>query len=378
MNVAFVNENALGHGSYLPRFVDEFRNRPELGIVPHLIDVVPMPPAIQRRADFTVRGLRRFGLDFHVARWRRVASRHARERVDELLRRQRIDAVVVNTQSVGLFLGNLPGNPPLHVGLDATFRQLARTRWFAANRIAAWFLPWTLAPILGLERRLFGAASRLWPWSALVRDSLIRDYGFPADRISVLPPSLDLEGIRLKPNTDRRGAGERRQILFIGGDFRRKGGPALLEAFRSGLVSRADLHVVTQSDLGSEPGLMVHRGVSAQSDAWLERWSEADVFVFPSTLETFGIVLVEALAFGVPVVSSRAGAAADILEEGRAGILVDPVTPAALAASVCAVLDDPRAALARAEVGRDRVARCHDLRRNAARLADRLKERAVR
>ncbi len=374
MNVAFVNENALGHASHLPRFVAELRNRPELGITPHLIDVVPMPPAIQRRADSTVRGLRRFGLDFHVARWRRVASRHARERLEELLRRERVGAVVVNTQSVGLHLTDLPGRPPVFVGLDATFQQLARSRWFAANRIAGWFLPITLAPILGRERRLFDAATRLLPWSAPVRDSLIRDYGVRPDRVTLLPPSLDLE--RFRPVERRRAA--RPRILFLGGDFRRKGGAILLEAYRSGLVSRADLHIVTQSEVNSERGVTVHRGVSAPSDAWVERWNQADVFVFPSALETFGIVLLEALAFGVPVVSSRAGAAADILDDGRAGILVDPVTPATLTEAIGAVLDDSPGAGARAEAGRARVASQYDLGRNAADLAGWLRESGTR
>jgi hypothetical protein len=197
MNVAFLNENALGHSSYLPRFAAEFRKRPELGVTAHVLDVVPMPAAIQRQADFTVRGLRRFGLDFHVSRWRRVASRHARRLLDELRRRERMDAVVVNTQSVGLSLMDPPLGIPLFVGLDATFRQLSRSRWFASNRLAGWMLPLTLAPIRGRERRLFAAAARLLPWSAPVRDSLLEEYGVKPDRVSVLPPSVDLE--RLQP-----------------------------------------------------------------------------------------------------------------------------------------------------------------------------------
>jgi glycosyltransferase involved in cell wall biosynthesis len=374
MNVAFLNENALGHASYLPRFAAEFRKHPELGIDPKVLDVVPMPEAIQRQADFTVRGLRRWGLDFHVARWRRVASRQARRQLDELRRRERVEAVVVNTQSVALSLVDPPLGLPFFVALDATFRQLSRSRWFAANRLAAGLLPLTLAPILGAERRLFAAADRLLPWSAPVRDSLLKEYGANPDRVSVLPPSLDLDRLQAWP----RPANPRPQILFLGGDFQRKGGPILMEAFRRELASRADLHVITQSDVATEPGVIVHQGVTAQSDAWFERWRQADVFVFPSSLETFGIVLLEALAFGVPVVASRVGAAEQILEQGRAGILVDEVCPKTLSRAVRSVLEDPASARQRCEAGLVSVRRDYDLHRNAAALATWLKASATR
>lgn len=374
MNVAFLNENTLGHTSYLPRFVAEFRTRPELGITPHLIDVVPLPPEIQKRADATVRGLRRVGLDFHIARWRRVVSRQARHQLDALGRRERLEAVVVNTQSVGLFLASPPLGLPLFVCLDATFQQLARSRWFAPNRVAGWLLPLTLAPLRRAERRLFQSATRLLPWSSPVRDSLIRDYGAAPERVSLLPPSLDLERLQARP---RRGSG-RPQILFLGGDFRRKGGAVLLEAFRRDLAGRAELHVITQSEVASGPGVVVHRGVTAQSEAWFERWSQADVFAFPSTLETFGIVLLEALAFGVPVVSSRVGAAVDILENGRMGVLLDDISPGTLSRGITRLLDDPAGADAMAKAGRERVVQNYDLRRNAEALARWLKEPETR
>lgn len=367
MNVAFLNENTLGHTSYLPRFAQALSEHPEWGITPHLIDVVPMPPQVQQRADFTVRGLRKVGLDFHLARWRRVASRHARNLLESLDRRERIEAVVVNTQSVGLCLADPPLGVPLFVCLDATFRQLAASRWFAMNRMAGWLLPLTLAPLRRAERRLFARTNRFLPWSGPVRDSLVQEYGVPPDRVSVLPPSLDLE--RLRARRRNRPSGARPQILFLGGEFRRKGGPLLLEAFRGELARRADLHVITQSQVDPEPGVTVHHGVTALSEAWFERWNEADVFVFPSALETFGIVLLEALAFEVPAVASQAGAAVEILDRGQAGWLLEEVCPKAVGSAIREVLDDPQSARARAVRGRERVMQAYDLQRNTERLA---------
>ncbi len=372
IHVAFVNENTLGHTSYLPRFVRELERCPELGVIPHLLDVTPLPARLQRRADWTLRGVRKAGLDFQIARWRRIVSTHARNLLDEARRQHPIAGVVVNTQSVGLNLSDLPPEVPLLVCLDATFAQLARSPWFAPNRVSGWLLPLTLAPIRGRERRLLNRADGLWVWSAPVRRSLLEDYGLPEGRIEILPPSLDVA--RLKPVL--RPANPRPRLLFLGGDFRRKGGPLLLEAFRSRYAGGCDLHVITQSPIPEEPGVRVYHGVAPGTEAWFDHWRLADAFIFPSTLETFGIVLVEALAFGVPVISSAVGAAADILEDGRNGILLTEPGVTGVTRALDQLLGDPGAALERTRRGRARVERDFDLTRNTVRLAERVRELA--
>ena len=82
-------------------------------------------------------------------------------------------------------------------------------------------------------------------------------------------------------------------------------------------------------------------GVRAGDPLWRELWSGADLFVFPSTLETFGIVLIEALAFGVPPVSTRVGAAEDILDGGRCGGFIGEATVDGIVAAVRDALSDP-------------------------------------
>jgi glycosyltransferase involved in cell wall biosynthesis len=365
MEVPFINENTMGHASYLVPFVERLRERPELGVQPHQIDAMPLPARLAHRADWSIRGLRRWGLDFQNARWRLAVSRHVREQLEQLRARHRVEAVVVNTQSVGLELAAVAQELPVFVCLDATFCQLARSRWFAPNSLSRWFLPFTLAPVRGRERALLRCARRLLPWSEAARQSLIKDYGLPAERISLLPPSVNVP----PPRSQQRPGRERPQILFIGGDFRRKGGPLLLETFRAHFAGRCDLHLVTHADVPSEPGVTVHRGVCAGSEAWRERWEQADVFVFPSTLETFGIVLVEALAFGVPVVSADVGAAREVLAGGQAGWLLPGLTAAALAAAIREALDRPELAGAKAARGRQHISQVYDRSTNTDRLA---------
>jgi glycosyltransferase involved in cell wall biosynthesis len=64
------------------------------------------------------------------------------------------------------------------------------------------------------------------------------------------------------------------------------------------------------------------------------------VFVLPSRFETFGIVILEAMAFRKPVVATTAGGMPEIIENGKNGILVTPDDPDALAESVIKLLTD--------------------------------------
>jgi len=365
VNVAFINENTLGHASYLVPFVQALRARPEWGVEPHLIHATPLPKSLALRANFSVRGLRKWGLDFHNARWRLTVSRHVRDQLTALRARKSIDAVVVNTQSVALGLSDAARELPVLVCLDATFAQLARTRWFAPNAPSRLFLPLTSAPVRARERQLFRVAHRFLPWSETARQSLLEDYQIPAERISLLPPSLTPPPRRRR----NKAAKARPQILFVGGDFVRKGGPLLLECFRNHFATRCELHLVTQSDVPPEPGVQVHRGLAAQSEDWLERWRQADVFVFPSTLETFGIVLVEALAYEVPVIAAVVGAAREILADGAAGWLLPDDRPTSLVAAIQEVLRDPLAAQVKVQRGRAQVEVNYNLDTNAAALA---------
>ena len=368
MEVAFLNENTLGHTSYLPRFAAELARRPELGVTAHVLDALPLPPDLRRLGDTSVRGLRKFGLDLHGTRWRFAASRHLRRQLDALRGRQPVDALVVNTQSMGLGLGELPAGMPVLVALDATFQQLADSPWFAPNALSRWLQPLTLRGLLRRERALFARATKLLPWSETVAASLRRDYGVPDGRISFLPPSLTPP-----PRRKARPANTRPQILFLGGDFQRKGGPLLRDTFCRHFADRCDLHIITRSEVPPGPGIFVHRGVEAGSAAWLERWQGADVFVFPSRLETFGIVLLEALAFEVPIVASDTGAARSILGGGAYGWLLTGLAEDPLRAAVMETLTAPWVAHARAQAGKDHFRKNYELGANAAKLAGWLK-----
>ena len=366
MNVVFVNENTLGHSSYLLPFVKQLREHPELGVTPHLIHATPLPDHLAKRANFSIRGLRKWGLDFHNARWRMTVSRFVRDQLQPMTASGDVDAVVVNTQSVALALEEIAADVPIFLALDATFHQLSNSRWFAPNFGSRIFLPLTAATLRMRERNIMKAARGLFPWSEEVRESLICDYGCSPGRICLLPPSID----RRHSNRGERAPNVRPRILFMGGDFRRKGGPLLLECYRRWFCGSCDLHLVTESPIEREPGVYVHNGIKPFTAAWYDLWNMADVFVFPSTLDTFGIVLLEALAFEVPVIAAEVGAARFVLGGGEAGWLLRDRTPECLADALRSTLRDREATNECILNGRDRVREFFDLSTNAAKLAE--------
>lgn len=365
MNVAFVNENTLGHSSYLPRFVDSINSHPELDCRAIRLDATPLPPEL-RGAERGIRGLSRLGLDWQITRWRRAASENSASKLKELVRRDRVDAIVINTQSVGLQIPRLISGIPYWVALDATFEQLARSRWFKPTSLAGWFHPITLRWLRKRERILFSNAEGLLPWSRLVSDSLRKDYGVDGARIHVLPPSLN-DPI---PTPIAGRCNGKVNILFVGGDFKRKGGQHLVDVWRKFFRSLTELHVVTRDQILPEEGLHVHKGIEAGSKEWRELWSKADLFVFPSQMETFGIVLVEAMAFGLPIISANTGAADELLGDGMAGVLLTSQEAPRLVSAIQCLIQDPGLRARMSANGRSRFLRDFDLPKNAKRLVD--------
>ena len=87
-----------------------------------------------------------------------------------------------------------------------------------------------------------------------------------------------------------------------------------------------------------------------------ERWAGTHLYVQPSRHEGFGLAVAEAMAGGLPVVASAVGGLVEVLDDGRAGVLVRPDDPDALADAVTTLLHDPARAARLASTGRERAA----------------------
>jgi glycosyltransferase involved in cell wall biosynthesis len=218
--------------------------------------------------------------------------------------------------------------------------------------------------------RLLGNAARLLPWSSWVRDSLVADYQVDPAKIEILPPGVDLDF--WKPDGNRRGSLPR--ILFVGGDFHRKGGALLLEAFQALAPGTAELVLVTRSELPARPGVRVYNHMQPNSPELIQLYQSCDIFVLPTQAEAFGIAAVEACAAGLPVIATRVGGLRDIVLDAENGYLVPGQDPGALTRRLKTLIADPDLRRSLGQKSRQHANLHFDARKNTARMLEILME----
>ena len=188
--------------------------------------------------------------------------------------------------------------------------------------------------------------------------------------IEVIPYTASLPLPSHSTNPQHAAAGPS-TILFVGRLVERKGVSYLIEAL--GQLKKRDARLVIVGEGPERPRLEARvreLGLSDRvefrgrvSDAELRRAYEgADLFVLPSVLDSrgdtegLGVVLLEAMNYGVPVIASRIGGIVDIVVDNETGVLVPPGDATTLAAALQAVLADPAKARRLGEAGRKRLA----------------------
>lgn len=286
--------------------------------------------------------------------------------VRRALRGRRCDVLVFNTQKPAIFCQLELLRTPTMLMTDVTPVQYDAMASFYDHRLDRNPMVRGLKHFVNVVN--FRLARAVVPWSEWVRGSLLRDYGVPAERMHVVAVGVDTGFWR--PPERRRGTGLP-WLLFVGGQFRRKGGGLLLDVFRRlRLHERAELHVVTRDPLAPEPGVIVHRDVQNNSVELLRLYQSADVFVLPTFADCFSNASIEAMACGLPVLTTPVGGIPDIVEQEATGYLLPVGDGRALGAAVVRLLEDPALARALGAGGRERAVRLFHSRRNAARIVD--------
>ena len=197
--------------------------------------------------------------------------------------------------------------------------------------------------------------------SDLVRSQLIRWYGLPEEKIIVLPNGIDTA--RYATPLDRDAARERYRMPkgsfilgFLGNEFDRKGVQTIIEALPllrdlplSVCVAGADdpTPYIRRADALSVGGRVHFIGRVREPEEFLRT---LDMFVFPVNYEPFGMVVTEAMAAGVPVITARAVGAVEGMTSGQEGLFLDdPLSATELASAIRRLVADP--------VLRDHIAR---------------------
>lgn len=291
----------------------------------------------------------RFGTDAFAHRWNTtyafdVHSANAGALISSLSPRP--DVVL---QNGALFAPGAPPSRDYVLLLDHT-RALTMSQQFPEG--SGWRRPKDYGPgWKERETRLYRDARAIATFSRRVAESLQCDYGVRGERIHVVGG-----GANVWPETpERHDDGD--TILFVGKDFRRKGGPVLLRAFerlRKSRQRRTRLIIAGPRERLTLPPDVLHVGRVAMEHL-PQLFSQATVFALPTLREPYGLAYLDAMACAVPCVGTLVGAVPEIIEQGVTGLLVPPADDVALAHALASILDDPAGARALGEAGRKRA-----------------------
>ena len=189
-----------------------------------------------------------------------------------------------------------------------------------------------------------------------------REYGVPAARLAIVPEPIDLPRWQADFARAPRRASRGPTVLSVARMYPRK---RLGDLLRAAALLRKELPGAQVRIVGNGPERemldRLHRELALGDAAVLlgdvsraalaEEYVNAGCFCLPSVQEGFGIVFLEAMAAGLPVVACRAAAIPEVVLDGRTGVLVPPRDPAALAAALAAVLANPEGARALGAAG---------------------------
>jgi len=281
------------------------------------------------------------------------------------------DIVVID----GLVLGGLPDVAERHA---RSLRMVALVHHPLADEYG-------LAPGLArrfreTERRSLRTVRRVVATSAFTARHLVADYGVPAEGIDVVEPGVDKPD--LSSPFEEAGRDETVRLLCVGTLVPRKGHRVLVEA----LASLRDLAWSCDcvGDLRREPAcadavrlhvdrLRLGRRISLTGalppEALARKYREAQVFVLPSHYEGYGMVAAEALAYGLPIVSTTGGALGQTVPAG-ACLQVPPDDPVALADALRRVIVERETRAELAAGAREAARTLPDWRTAGARFAD--------
>jgi glycosyltransferase involved in cell wall biosynthesis len=282
-----------------------------------------------------------------------------------------LDALFFHTQVPAVLSSNWVRRFPSVVSLDATPIQYdALGQFYNHQPGTTWLehLKWKL------NRDCFRAARRIVAWSQWAKQGLVDDYEVPAEKVTVIPPGVNVAD--WAHPTPRRIHDHPVKILFVGADLERKGGRLLLEAFRALRPIGVELHMVTRASLPEEPGLFVYTQMQPNSAALKQLYHDSDIFCLPTYGDCLPMVLSEAGASGLPVVSTRIAGIPEIVEEGTTGFLVPAGDVPALTDALKSLVRNPQLRLSQGERAIDAVTREFDALRNARRLLTLLKQEA--
>lgn len=195
---------------------------------------------------------------------------------------------------------------------------------------------------VNLEEQEYSLATKIVVASSFTKKSLLK-HGVAWEKIIVNPYGVSTEFFRTK---NRGKAGQRIRFLYLGIPGARKGLPFLLDVWKD-----KELHKVAELWIAGPSNTFALRFVEkVEGIAYLGKMpykkipsllEACDCLVFPSFFEGFGLVILEAMAAGLPVITTEATAGPDIIEHAKDGFIIHPGDKQALSQCMLSIATDP-------------------------------------
>ena len=200
-------------------------------------------------------------------------------------------------------------------------------------------------------RQKFRLAIDLWrvkhidyfiPFSTWAGDILEKGCGVPPKRVHPIHVGLDLELWTRVARSEQVRPG-RMRILFVGGDFARKGGNLLINVFLDRFSAVAELHLVSRQAPEQLPeNVYAYRDLNPNDPRLRQLYIDSDVLVIPTTADTGPLwVFLEAMSTGMPVIGTDTGSNSELVQHGETGFIVPIGNAKSLAEAIDTLLLDP-------------------------------------
>lgn len=225
---------------------------------------------------------------------------------------------------------------------------------------------------IALEKSIYHNASLNFTMSSNISRSLIEQYFCDPEKVKLVYSGNNSEVIVDEGVNDSRYS--KKNILFVGVDWERKGGPELVEAFKAivKVYPTATLTIVGCSpDLDVPNCEIVGKVPLTEVSSY---YNKASVFCLPTKREPFGIVFLEAFAHKLPIVSTTIGALPDIVLNGENGYLVAPNDSKKLTERLLELLGNAEKCKAFGENGYQSIAGKYTWEKTGQRIKERIKE----
>ena len=358
-----VNENLGGHATMHLSIYRALSEHPELDVV--ALDVPPRSP-LRRVVGVPVPGLARIDADLAPVRAQLALSTTARRMLRAAIAAGPVGAIHIYSQHAALRSVRELQDHPSVVSTDGSAAQNAVQLPF---RHPGPGTPMTARVGEYFEAKVFDAATIVVAQSQWCADAIRDRYGLEPDRLRVIPFGIiPPEPVTVTNQPATREPDALPEITFTGNSMERKGGWALLRAFRTRLRGHCVLNLVTPEPVEPEPGVRVYSDVRPGDPRLVEMLARSAVFALPSEIDKSPYAVLEGMFAGLPVVSTPVGGIPEMVVDGENGLLVPPGDDTAIADAVERLLGDDELRARMGAASRRRAFERFDARRTTADL----------